>query len=128
MSFKDRAIGLNKKAGIKFMDGREKGTIQDLYNVPVTVIDFGFLKGLDGEYLVFIIKENKEDFYFGATVITDCFKQFTEQEKEEIQTEGLPILLSETKNRKGNRKYQTVLFYPDVEPAQQAETDEELPF
>ena len=122
MNLKNKAQGLNKKAGIKFMDGREKGTIQDLYNVPVTVIDFGFLKGLDGEYLVFIIRENKEDFYFGATVITDCFKHFTEQEKEEIQKEGIPILISETKNRKGNRKYQTVLFYPD------AETTEELPF
>ena len=122
MSFKDRAIGLNKKAGIKFMDSREKGTTSHLYGHIVTVTDYAFIRTEYGESLVFIIKENKDEFFFGATVITDSFKYFSEQEKEEIQKEGLPILLSETKNKKGNRKYQTVLFYPD------AETTEELPF
>jgi len=122
MSFKDRAIGLNKKAGIKFMDGREKGTTSYLYGHIVTVTDYAFIRTEYGESLVFIIKENKDEFFFGAAVITDSFKYFSEQEKEEIQKEGLPILLSETKNKKGNRKYQTVLFYPD------AETTEELPF
>ena len=122
MSFKDRAIGLNKKAGIKFMDSREKGTTSHLYGHIVTVTDYAFIRTEYGESLVFIIKENKDEFFFGAAVITDSFKYFSEQEKEEIQKEGLPILLSETKNKKGNRKYQTVLFYPD------AETTEELPF
>lgn len=123
MSLKDKAKAMNGGQGIRFMDGRSKGDVKSLNGHTVTVEDYAFLNGDDGDYVVFIIKEDPAHFYFGATVMTDNFKEFTAEEKSEIQKDGLPLRLSERKNKKGNRTYQAVEFYPET-----PDEDGDLPF
>jgi hypothetical protein len=114
MSLKDKAMSMNGGNGIDFMDGRTKGDVKSLNDQTVTVIDFAYLTGDDGAYIVFIIKEDKEHFYFGASVMTGNFQEFTADEVEEIKAVGIPVKLYEKKNKKGNRTYQAIEFYPEL--------------
>lgn len=99
-----------KKEGIKFMEGREKGDLSDLFDRVVTVRDYDFISGDDGEYLVFIVDEDKNNFYFGGSVLTNDFKQFDEENKKELQEVGLPIKLFTKKGKKHNY---TCVDYPE---------------
>lgn len=112
MSLREKAMGMNSGQGISFMEGRSKGDVKSLNDIIITVKDYAFLTGDDGEYLVFIIEGDEGHFYFGASVMTDNFKEFTAEDKAELQKEGLPVRLSEKKNKKGNRTYQACEFYP----------------
>ena len=113
MSLKDRAKSLNGGKGISFMEGREKGDVKSIIGCEVTVRDYGFIHGDDGEYIVFIIYEDDKKFFFGNTVMTEKFKEFNVAEKAEIVQDGLPIRITEQRNKKGNRTYQNVEFYPE---------------
>lgn len=111
MSLQDKARGMNNE-GIPFMDGREKGNVKELNDKIVVVVDYGFIRGSDGQFVVFIIKGDETQFYFGATVMSEKFEQFDLEDKKEIQKFGIPLLLTETLNKKGNRTYQSCEFYP----------------
>jgi len=124
MSLREKALGMNRQ-GIRFMTGRDKGDVKNLLGKIVNVMDFDFITGTDGKYLVFIVKEDEDNFYFGASVMTEKFLEFTSFDKEEIRTAGIQIRLTEQKNKKGNRTYQNIEFYPDVNFV---ETNEDLPF
>jgi hypothetical protein len=115
MSLKNKAMQMNAGQGIPFMEGRTKGEVKDLYDQEVVIKDFGYINGEDGDYLVFIVEDNEKEFFFGASVITDSFKKFDEEDVAEIRSEGLPTKLYERKNKKGNRTYQAVEFYPNEE-------------
>ena len=119
MSLREKAEGMNSGKGIEFMDKRTKGETEELLDKVVTIRDYAFIEGTEGEYAVFIIDENDEKFYFGGKVITDNLKAFTEEEHEELIKEGLPTLFSQ-RTSKSKRKYISVEFYPT--------TSDDLPF
>jgi hypothetical protein len=114
MSLKDRAKNLN--SGIEFMEGRTNGELKSLVGTPVNLIDYDYLTGENGEYVVFIISEDDTKFYFGGKVLTENLKELdADGYREEIIKNGLPMLLGEKASStvKG-RKYTTVEFYPEV--------------
>lgn len=110
-SLKDRAKEFSVQ--LPFMEGRDKADVKELTGQVSTIADYGFLKGDDGDYVVFIVKERAKSFYFGGTVLTDQLQQLeAEGYHEEIVSEGLPMLLTEKKS-KNNRSYLNVEFYPE---------------
>lgn len=120
MSLKEKMMRLNSNEGIPFMKDRTKGEIKEILDKNVTIKDFDFITGNDGEYVVFIIDEVKDTFYFGGSVLTNNLKMLSDEEKEEVKREGLPVYLYEAKS-KNNRKYVGAKFYPE-------ETQDDLPF
>lgn len=100
--------------GLPFMEGREKGTIKE--DEIVNICDFGFLNGEDGDFAVFIIKENEKEFYFGGSVVTQNLKKIedslTEEELTELLNNGLEIVLK-SKMSKNKRKYTSCIFFPN---------------
>lgn len=121
MSLKEKMLGLNSNEGIPFMKGRTKGEVAELLGNPVTIKDFDFLDGQDGKYVVFIVEEVKDSFFFGGSVLTKDLELLSEEEKEDVKKNGLPVLMYEAKSKKSGRKYTAVKFYPD-------ETTDDLPF
>lgn len=113
MSLREKAEGMNSGKGIEFMDKRTKGETEELLDQVVTIRDYAFITGQEGEYAVFIIDEDADKFYFGGKVITDNLKAFSEEEHEELKEEGLPTLFAERVS-KNKRKYISVEFYPEV--------------
>ena len=112
-SLKDRAKEFSVQ--LPFMEGREKGDVKKLTGQVSTIIDYGFLTGDDGDYVVFIVKERSSEFFFGGTVLTDQLAQLeAEGYHDAIVTEGLPMLLTEKKS-KNNRSYLNVAFFPEEE-------------
>lgn len=110
-SLKERAKEFSVQ--LPFMEGREKEDVKKLVGMVSTIADYGFLTGDDGDYVVFITKENSKVFYFGGTVLTDQLQQLeAEGYHEAIVAEGLPVLLTEKKS-KNNRGYINVEFYPE---------------
>lgn len=121
MSLKEKMISLNSNEGIPFMKGRTKGEISEILGQPVTIRDFDFLDGQDGEYVVFIVDEVKDTFFFGGSVLTSNLKLLNSEEVNEVKESGLPVMLYESKSKKTGRKYVAAKFYPD-------EAGEDLPF
>lgn len=103
-------------SGLPFMEGYEKGETSEILGKVVNVVDYGYMNGEDGEYVVFIIKEDDEFFYFGSTVVTSSFKKLdqvlTPETIREVMEIGLPIRLTERQS-KSKRKYIKVDFYPN---------------
>lgn len=99
---------------LPFMDGREKGDGKELLGTVNTIRDYGFLKGEDNrEYVVFIVEQRHDKFYFGGTVLTDQMQQLeAEGYHDAIIEEGLPMLMTEKKS-KNKRSYVNVEFYPE---------------
>lgn len=111
-SLKERAKEFSVR--LPFMDGREKGDNKDLIGTVSTINAYGFLPNENGEaYCVFTVKERSKTFYFGGEVLTDRLTQLdVEGYREAIETEGLPILMTEKKS-KNNRTYTNVEFFPE---------------
>lgn len=100
---------------LPFMDGREKGELNSIKNVPVTIIDYGFMGDGDDEYIAFITKEVDDLFYFGGKVLTEQIKELdSEGYGDTIREEGLPVLFSDRKS-KNNRVYTHVTYFPEEE-------------
>ena len=99
---------------LPFMEGREKGETRELIGTVNTITEYGFLpndKG--GQYVVFIVKERSDKFYFGGLVLTDQLAQLeAEGYHEVINDEGLPMLMTE-KRSKNKMTYTHVEFYPE---------------
>lgn len=114
MSLREKATQLNAGNGIAFMEGRTKGDFDSLAGKIVEVVDYDFLHGDDGDYIVFITKQNEKEFYFGGMVMTDNFKKFDTADKKEIQKEGIPCQFEKRKNKTGKREYMAITFYPET--------------
>lgn len=103
-------------SGLPFMEGLDKGETSDLLGQVLNVVEYGYMNGDDGEYVVFIVRENDEHFFFGSTVVTSSFKQLDATIQPEVLKEilelGLPIKLTERQS-KSKRKYIKVDFYPN---------------
>lgn len=112
-SLKERAKEFSVR--LPFMDGRDKGETGELLGQVSTITDYGFLPNEQGEmYVAFIVKERSSKFYFGGTVLTDRMAQLdAEGYHDAIVEEGLPMLMTEQKSRKGGRTYVAVEFYPE---------------
>lgn len=113
MSLREKAESMNSGKGIEFMEGRTKGESEELLDRVVTIRDYAFITGTEGEYAVFIVDEEAKKFYFGGKVITDNLKALTEEEHEELKADGLPTLFGQRVS-KGKRKYISVEFYPEA--------------
>lgn len=111
MDLKEMAKGMNAGKGIEFMEGRSKGEAEELLDRTVTIRNFDFINGENGEYAVFIIDEDEENFYFAGSVLTDNLKQLVPA-KEQIIEEGLPTKFTQRKS-KAKRNYTAVEFYPE---------------
>lgn len=120
MSLKEKAMKMNSGNGIEFMANKNKGEMMELYDRVCTIRNYDFIKGEDGEYVVFVIDEINDEFFFGGQVLTDDMKEFTEEEKAEIIENGLPVKFIQKKS-KNKRPYTAVEFYPE-------ETNDDLPF
>ena len=112
-SLKDRAKEFSVR--LPFMDGRDKGELNKLHGMVSTICDYGFLRDekKNQDYVVFITKERAKEFFFGGQVLTDQLMQLdAEGYRDEIVTEGLPVLFGEKKSKNG-MNYTTVEFYPE---------------
>lgn len=113
MSLREKAESMNSGKGIEFMEGRTKGESEELLDRVVTIRDYAFITGTEGEYAVFIVDEEAKKFYFGGKVITDNLKALSDEEHEELKEDGLPTLFGQRVS-KGKRKYISVEFYPEA--------------
>lgn len=120
MSLKEKMMKLNSNEGIPFMKDRTKGDMKEILDKKLIIKDFDFITGNDGEYVVFIVDEIKDSFYFGGQVLTQNLKLITEEEKKEVQTSGLPVEFYEAKS-KSKRNYIGCKFFPD-------EVQDDLPY
>lgn len=112
MSLRDKVKEF--EVNLPLMEGREKGDLKSLYEDVITINEYGFLKDDENkDYVVFNIKEDTENFYFGGMVLTEQFKELeADGYRDEIEKDGLPIRLTE-KTSKNKRKYTHVEYYPD---------------
>jgi hypothetical protein len=117
MSLKDKALAMNGNGGIPFMEGREKAKELPTQS-SVTIDNYGFIDGEEGEYVVLSLKEFPKSFFFGGSVVTEKMleldKSLTSEEKEEIKTVGLPVQFLKRKNKAGKREYASCEFYPEI--------------
>lgn len=112
-SLKERAKAFDVQ--LPFMEGRDKGETSELLGQVSTITDYGFIPNDAGEpYVVFIVKERSDKFYFGGTVLTARMTELdADGYRDAILDEGLPMLLTESKARKSNRTYTNVKFFPE---------------
>lgn len=93
--------------GVGFMEGREKSDLE--MNKEYTIIDFDFLSSSEGDYVVFIAKEDDNNFYFGGQVLTQKMKELKEVlsdgELYELKHHGITVKFEERKSEKSRRKY-----------------------
>lgn len=101
--------------GLPFMEGRVKGDITEgkIYNI----VDFGFLKGDEGDFAVYITRENPNEFYFGGSIVTENLKKIeetlTDEQLVELLDKGLEIVMT-SKLSKNKRKYMNCTFFPSA--------------
>lgn len=101
---------------IDFMVGRTKAD----YNLPMrqllTIKNFDFLQGDNGEYAVVIFEGDDKHFHFMGTVVTDKLKKIQENilpsELEELLDCGIECIF-EQKVSKNKFRYCDVLFFPN---------------
>lgn len=102
---------------LPLMEGKEKGELDSLLGQVSTINDYGFLSDREkgGEaYVVFTVKERPGKFFFGGTVLTDRLSQLeAEGYHDAIISEGLPVLMKTQKNKKGDKRYTNVEFFPE---------------
>lgn len=100
--------------GIPFMDNADKGDMHDILGEPVHIVDFGFIKGEDGDYGVIQLKEHEGEFYFCNQVITDMLKQVEADDmKDELAKQVVKFELATSKK---GREYFRFEFAKDNIP------------
>lgn len=100
---------------IDFMVGREKGE-----TVPtkalITITNYDYLQGDNGDYAVVIFKEDPKHFYFMGMVVTEKLKAIDNallpSEKEEILVDGIECVFDQ-KTSKNKKRYMDVTFFPN---------------
>ena len=116
LNLMDLAKSLNGEGGIPFMENREKKELP--CGSPVTIVDYGFIKDEDGDYVVLALKEFPKNFYFGGGVVTEKMQSLDKIVTTELSIHdqvckaGLPVLFTKKANKKNTRNYMTCEFYP----------------
>lgn len=103
--------------------GRAGEKIDSILGKVVTLRDYEHRskkKGSNYEHFVaFIVDEDKEHYYNGGTKMKDFISKVEEENMvEDLQREGVPILMKKTKTSNGNT-FTDITFYPP---------ESELPF
>lgn len=107
-----------EKEGIPFMEGRTLSKdFKDILGTVVTITDYGFINGDDGEYTVFIIEDNNNEFYASGKVLTQDLHALEDtigvyEFKNAVKEEGLEVLFGRKKSKNG-REYTTVKLFPN---------------
>lgn len=122
MSLKETLMAKNAGEGIKFMENRTKGELEEILNKEVTLRDYDFITGKEGRFVVFIVDEVTDKFFFGGSVITGLLDDIIPEDKKQIQAEGVPVEVYSKKSKNG-REYNGMTFYPA-----EATTADDLPF
>lgn len=109
LSLKER-VKLFKNESVSFIENKTKGELLELVKKEITINNVGFLKGTDGEYAVFTIKEYPDKFYFASSVITSNLKELVEEGYlEDIKNEGLKCKI-DMRVSQNKRKYYTIEY------------------
>ena len=87
-----------------------------------TLRDYDFINGKRGRFVVFIVDEIEDKFFFGGQVITELLDSLNPEQKKELQAEGVPVQLYSKKSKNG-MDYHGMIFYPA-----EAVTEDDLPF
>lgn len=103
--------------------GRTGEKIDSILGKVVTLRDYEHRsKKKDSNYehfVAFIVDEDKEHYYNGGTKMKDFISKVEEENMvEDLQREGVPILMKKTKTSNGNT-FTDITFYPP---------ESELPF
>lgn len=103
-------------SGLPIMEGKEKLEVRGaVLGSKLTVEDFGFMKGDDGDYVVITLREYPQHFIYGSSVVTEAFKTLDEKFNEEqiagLLKLGLTFKLEEVTS-KNKRKYIKITFFP----------------
>lgn len=88
--------------GIPFMEGKTPSELVE--GEVVTLCDYGFIDGKDGKYVVFMVKEDKEHFYFGGLVLTqlcETLDTYSDEEIEAVLVEGIKFSTTKKKSKNG---------------------------
>jgi hypothetical protein len=103
------------KSGLPFMEGREKLENSKVLGEVLTVDEYGFMEGEEGEYVAYTVKEYPKNFLYGSSVVSEGFKKFddkfNEEQKTAILEHGLTMVLGERKSA-NKRTYTTLTFFP----------------
>lgn len=101
---------------IDFMVGRDKAEHNLPLNKLVTIENYDYLPGDNGEFAVVIFKEDNQHFYFMGSVVTDKLKKIDDallpSEKDEILEDGIECVFLQ-KTSKSKRTYMDVIFFPN---------------
>lgn len=97
-----------QQQGIPFMEGAEKGDIRDIVDSEIHIVDFGFIKGDNGDFAVFQTKENEGVFFFAPNVISENLKIIDEDGKRALLAKTTVIVRSNTSKNK--REYFTLEY------------------
>lgn len=102
----------NKGKGIPFMDNSTKIDIPQ--GEKLTITDYGFIHGEDGDFAVLQFAEHKNSFAFGNSIITDNLKQmeqdFNDKSDVLFALADVKVVFSKRKNKAGKREYMSVEF------------------
>lgn len=104
-------------SGLPFMEGKEPIKVEgNILNNTLTVDEYGYLEGDDGEYVVIALKEYPKHFIYGGSVVTDAFKKLEGKvgidNIAKLIEHGLTFKLSELISSK-KRKYIKISFFPN---------------
>ena len=104
------------ESGLPFMEGKEKLSVEgDILGKVLTVDDYGYLNGEEGEYVVISLREYPHNFIYGSSVVTQAFKkldsQLNEEEKAMLLEQGLTFKLTKLISA-NKRKYTKITFFP----------------
>ena len=104
-------------SGLPLMDGRESLEVSGaILNNTLTVDDYGYLEGDDGQYVVIALKEYPKHFIYGGSVVTDAFKKL----EGKVGTDGMATLIEHgltfklnEMTSKNKRRYIRISFFPN---------------
>lgn len=96
--------------------GRTGEKIDSILGKVVTLRDYEHRSKKKGNnydsFIVFIVDEDKEHYYNGGTKMKDFISKVEEENMvEDLQREGVPILMKKTKTSNGNT-FTNITFYP----------------
>ena len=95
--------------GIPFMDGRDKGEREEILDKPLHMVDFGFIRGNDGEFAVMAFSEYPKKFFFGNSIVTEMLKKVNaDSMKSHLAEQTITFTLK--KSKESNREYMAFRF------------------
>lgn len=98
---------------LPFMEGKTKADQKDLIGEIVTIREYGFMAGDNGDFAVFTTDEYPDKFFFAGQVLTKHLKAIDDAGyHDDTVAEGLPTLFS-VKKSKNKMIYTNVSFYPE---------------